>query len=63
MDIDNIAAGVKRQLDRLIDYEKMIDANNFESATVDDMKGNAKDICGVIKTEINDIKSKIDNWT
>ncbi len=63
MNIDSKVKGVRRLLDRLIDYEKMIDDNNFEPATVADMKENAKDICGVIKTEIDGIKSEINNWS
>ncbi len=60
--IAGMIARIRAKLDRLHTYEHMIDGNNFENSTVDDMQGNAKDICDEIKGEINSIKAEIDNW-
>jgi len=61
--ITEMVARIRASLDRLHTYEHMIGGNNFENNTVDDMKGNAKDICDEIKTEIDSIKAEIDNWS
>lgn len=50
-------------LERIRRYERVITADNLEPATVDDMKGNAKDFCDQAKAEINQIKSEIDEWS
>ncbi len=63
MSIEENVAQVRSGLDRLSQYEHMIDADNFESDTVDDMKGNAKDICDQLKARINDIKDAVDQWS
>ena len=60
--IAGMVARIRASLDRLNTYEQMIGGNNFENNTVDDMKGNAKDICDEIKAEIDSIKAEIDNW-
>ena len=60
--IAEMVARIRASLDRLHTYEQMIGGNNFENNTVDDMKGNAKDICDEIKVEIESIKAEIDNW-
>ncbi len=60
--IAEMIARIRALLDRLHTYEHMIGANNFENNTVDDMKGNAKDICDEIKVDVDSIKSEIDNW-
>ncbi len=61
--IDTMTEGVKRLMDRLDDYQRMIDGGNFETPTIDDMKGNAKNLCDVAKGEIDNIKSVIDAWS
>ncbi len=63
MNIEEYIAQVRSGLDRLSQYEHMIDANNFESDTVEDMKGNAEDICDQLKTIIDDIKAAVDQWS
>jgi len=62
MTITEKVAQIRSKLDLLCNYQHMIDADNFEPGTVDDMKGNAKDICDVIKSLTDDIKAEIDNW-
>ncbi len=62
MSIEEEIAQVRALLDRLNSYEYMIDANNFEPDTVDDMKDNAKDLCDELKTIADSIKTEIDNW-
>ena len=57
--IDEIAA----HLQLIRQYVVLIDANNFEEATVTDMKGNAKDTCDTAKADIDAIKSLIDEWS
>jgi len=50
-------------LEKIRRYERVIAADNFEPATVADMKGNAKDFCDQAKAEIDQIKSEIDEWS
>lgn len=63
MAIGDRVDGVKRLLDRVHDYEHLIVADNFEPATIDDMKGNAKALCDAAKAEIDNIKSEINQWS
>lgn len=63
MTIEGRIDGVKRLMDRVHDYEHMIIADNFEPATIDDMKGNAKALCDAAKAEIDSIKAEIDLWS
>lgn len=44
-------------------YDKLVTEDSLEPATVDDMKGNAKDLCSEIKTETDLIKNEIDRWS
>lgn len=44
-------------------YDKLVTENSLEPTTVDDMKGNAKDLCNVIKAEADLIKTEIDRWS
>lgn len=53
---------VKRLLDKILAYEQMIEADNFEPDTVEDMKGNAKGLCDAAKNEIGNIKTEVDQW-
>lgn len=62
MSIEDRMAAVKRLLDKVASYDHLITTDNFEPDTIDDMKGNAKDICNVAKTEIDQIKAEIDQW-
>ncbi len=62
MSIAERIARIRSLLDRLHSYEHLIDANNFESDTVDDIKGNAKDLCDEIKIEADSIKTEVDQW-
>ena len=62
MSIADRVAHVRALLDKLQSYEHMIDANGFTTATVDDMKGNAKNLCDVIKADADNIKTEIDQW-
>ncbi len=62
MSIAERIARVRSLLDRLHSYEHLIEADNFESGTVDDMKGNAKNLCDEIKAEADSIKTEINQW-
>lgn len=59
---DNIAQ-VRSKLDMISQYNNMILNNNFEPDTITDMKGNAKNICDGIETEVAAIKVEINNWS
>lgn len=54
---------IKSLLDKIANYNRIIEADNFESDTVDDIRGNAKDIADEIKTEVDTIKVEIDLWS
>ena len=54
---------IKGMLDKIANYNRIIEADNFESDTVDDIRGNAKDIADEIKTEVDTIKVEIDLWS
>jgi len=62
MAIESKIEGVKRLLERIREYKRIVEADSFEPATVDDIKGNAKDLCDTAKSEIDDIKAEIDSW-
>jgi len=62
MAIESKIDGVKRLMERVHDYQHMIEADSFEPPTVEDMKGNAKDLCDAAKAEIDNIKAEIDSW-
>jgi len=62
MTIESKIEGVKRLLERVRDYKGLIEADSFESGTIVDMKGNAKDLCDAAKIEIDSIKDEIDSW-
>jgi len=49
-------------LNRVKKYGDLVTADNFENQTLDDMKGNVKDILDEAKGEIDEIKSEVDNW-
>jgi len=53
---------VKQALNRVGVYGNLIAQNNFLPGTIDDMKNNAKDLCGEAKAEIDEIKKEIDKW-
>lgn len=63
MSIEGKIAEVRATLDRLHSYQRMINAGNFEQATVDDMRGNAKDLCDDVKSIINQIKAEVNQWS
>ena len=44
-------------------YYKLVTEDSLEPPTIDDMKGNAKDLCDEIKTEADLIKNEIDQWS
>jgi len=62
MSIESRIDAVKRVLERIHEYKRIVEADNFEPATIDDIKGNAKDLCDTAKTEIDNIKAGIDDW-
>ncbi|MBA7654303.1 hypothetical protein ES703_62180 [subsurface metagenome] len=62
MSIESRIDGVNRLLQRIRDYKRMIEADSFEPATVEDMKGNAKAMCDQAKDELDEIKNEIDSW-
>lgn len=63
MTLNDSIAQVRKKLDMISQYDNMVSNNDFEPDTVDDMKGNAKDICAEIKSVVDDIKTEIDNWS
>jgi len=63
MSIEERVAEVRKSLDMIQQYERMVANNNFEPGTIADMKGNAKDICDVVKSEMDVIKSEINDWS
>lgn len=62
MSIESKIDGVKRLLERVRGYKRIVETDSLETATVDDMKGNAKGLCDTAKAEIDDIKAEIDSW-
>lgn len=62
MVVEDRIEGVKRLLDKVRLYNKLVTEDSLEQATVDDMKGNAKTICDNVKAEIDSIKAEIDQW-
>jgi len=63
MAIKDRVDGAKRLLDKVSLYNRLVIENSLEQDTIDDMKGNAKDICDDVKAEIDNIKSEIDQWS
>ena len=49
-------------LQRIQQYETIIETDDFEPATIDDMQSNAKDICNEVKAEVDLIKAEIGHW-
>lgn len=62
MAMDDRIEIVRQLLERVRNYNRLIVNDNFEVSTIDDMKGNAKDICDAIKDEVDLIKTEIDGW-
>jgi len=62
MTIESRIDGVKRLMGRVHNYQHMVEADSFEPATVEDMKGNAKGLCDAAKVELDNIKAEIDSW-
>lgn len=63
MGIDDRIEVIKQLLEKVRSYNRLIIYDNFEPLTVEDMKGNAKDICNQTKAELDEIKSEIDQWS
>lgn len=63
MVIDNRIEQVRSLLERIRSYNRLIVADSFESSTINDLKGNAKDICDQAKAQIDEVKSEIDQWS
>lgn len=63
MGIDDRIEQTKRLLERVRGYNRLIVNDNFEAATISDMKGNAKDVCNQAKAELDEIKNEIDQWS
>ncbi len=61
--MDDRIEQIKRLLERVSGYNRLIISDNFEGSTIDDMKGNAKDICDEAKDKIDEIKDEIDQWS
>ncbi|MBA7681076.1 hypothetical protein ES703_89404 [subsurface metagenome] len=53
---------ISKLVGRVRVYDKLVTEDSLQSATVDDMKDNAKDLCDEIKTETDLIKNEIDKW-
>lgn len=54
---------IMRLVGKIRTYDKLVTEDSLEPATVNDMKGNAKDLCNGIKTEADLIKNEIDQWS
>jgi len=63
MGINEEIEKIKTLLQRIHQYNTLIVFDNFESDTVSDMQGNAKNLCDVAKDCIDGIKAEIDNWS
>lgn len=53
---------IKRKMEDVVSLADMIEKNNFEPPTVQDMAGNAKALCDLVKNEVDAIKAVIDEW-
>ena len=62
MSIESEIDGVKRLLERVLEYKRIVEADSFAPATIEDMKSNAKDLCDSVKAEIDHVKDEIDSW-
>lgn len=63
MGIDDRIEQVRTLLERVRSYHRLLLADNFEAATVTDMKSNAKAICDEAKAELDELKAEIDQWS
>lgn len=63
MAIDDSIEVIKQLLEKVRSYNRLISSDNFDPLTIEDMKGNAKDICNQAKTELDEMKSEIDQWS
>jgi len=61
--VEDRLAQVQTHLESLRRYARLVIADGFTPATLDELKTNAKSICDAIKAEINLIKTDIDGWT
>jgi len=62
MTIDDKIKHVTNLLQGVKSYSQLIIADNFEIATIADMKDNAKDLFDTAKSVIDTIKDEIDEW-
>ena len=62
MTIENRVERVKVLLDRIKVYNRLVIQNSFKPETVDDMRDNAKEMCGEAKSEVDQIKTEVDQW-
>ncbi len=53
---------IRGLIDKIRRYNRLIVEDSLEPTTLDDMKGNVKDICDEIKTEADQIKAETDQW-
>ena len=63
MAIDDRIEQVRRLLERVRSYHRLLLADNFAPSSISDMKSNAKAICDQAKAETDGIKGEIDQWS
>lgn len=60
--IDTRINKITNLLARAKKYSDIVMSDSFENQTLDDMKGNVKDIVDEAKVELDQIKHEVDNW-
>ena len=62
MALDDNVARIRSLLDKIYQFEQLVQGEAFESKTVADMKNKAKVLCDTVKGEADAIKDEINNW-
>jgi len=62
MAIEGRLERIKQLLNKVRVFDELVSDDNLEPATIDDIKGKAKDLCDATKSELDNIKAEIDNW-
>ena len=53
---------IRGQIDKIRRYNQLVVEDSLLPATIEDIQGNAKDLCNEIKAEADLIKTEIDQW-
>lgn len=62
MTIESSIAQIRASLDKVHQFEHIVQSETFQPSTITEMKSKAKDICDSIKSDVDNIKNEIDNW-